>query len=327
MINVIVIVALFVTVLLTGIVRKQAIKRSIIDIPNHRSSHDVPTPRGGGLAIAVVWYVGLVVLKVMDQIDHHIFYAIFGGLPLFVISFLDDLKDLSARVRIIFQALSAAIGTLMIFGNDLLHFDSGSWFLSLVFAAITFVGIIWFINLFNFLDGIDGYLGVESVFFFSAIFVFTEQSFVFVLVAACIGFLFWNWPKAKIFCGDVGSTMIGYNVAVVSIWLANTQQLNICIPIILSSIFWIDASYTIVKRALNKERITQPHRKHAYQRLVQSGLSHQSVVLISLGFNLMQFGVSMLYVNYLSLWYVWILLSALVGGIFLYFAHWRKPFV
>ena len=151
--------------------------------------------------------------------------------------------------------------------------------------------IIWFINLYNFLDGINGYAGSEAVFLALAGFVLFGGNHFLVLGVAVLGFLYWNWNKAKIFMGDVGSTLLGYNIAIFTIYYANEEATNFWIWIILFGLFWFDATLTLVRRKRNKEKLSQAHKKHAYQRLTQSGWSHFKVTNYSIGINLILFAI------------------------------------
>ncbi len=151
--------------------------------------------------------------------------------------------------------------------------------------------IVWFINLYNFLDGIDGYAGSEAIFLGIVGFLLFGGSHFLVLVAAVLGFLVWNWHRAKIFMGDVGSTLLGYNVAIFTIYYANQEPTNLWIWIILFGLFWFDATFTLYRRYKNKEKLSQAHRKHAYQRLTQSGWAHDRVVLFSILVNVVLFGL------------------------------------
>lgn len=272
---------------LTYFVRKLALKNQIVDIPNERSSHSVPTPRGGGVAIAIVWYIGLVVCYIAGWIESTLFFALISGIILSVISLIDDIKNLSPKIRIIAQFLSAALALFALGGFS--SIDMGVFQLEnkimLTVFAIPF--IIWFINLFNFLDGIDGYLGMEGVSVSVGLWILTGNHLLLLFSAAILGFLVWNWPipKAKIFCGDVGSTLIGFNVAIFAIYFQNTQQLSLIVPIMLSGLFWFDATLTLFRRWRNKETLSEAHRKHAYQRIVQSGFSHAKSVYYAMALN------------------------------------------
>jgi Fuc2NAc and GlcNAc transferase len=163
-----------------------------------------------------------------------------------------------------------------------------AWF---ILFPIAIIGIVWFINLFNFLDGIDGYASLEAITIATIMFVFTGSVINLILIACVFGFLYWNWPKAKIFMGDIGSTQLGFILIVLGIYFHNTSELSIIHWIMLSSLFWFDATLTLIRRLINKEKLSVAHRKHAYQRAVQSGLTHQNTILFSIGINLVIAGL------------------------------------
>lgn len=288
------IIALIVSVLLTTLIKKYALKKQILDIPNHRSSHSVPTPRGGGLAIAIVWYAALLVFFVLGKIETRLFWALLSGMILSIVSFVDDIKSLSPKIRMGTQFITAILALYAIGGSHFIDLGFIQFDNIYILTLLSVPFIIWFINLFNFLDGIDGYLGMEGVFIFTALWLFTRNDVLLILVAAILGFLVFNWPaqKAKIFCGDVGSTLIGFNVAIFAIYFQSTSELSIFIPLILSSLFWFDATLTLFKRWRNGEKLSEAHRKHAYQRIVQYGFSHAKVVYLALLVNVFLLGIS-----------------------------------
>ena len=294
--------ALVVAFLLTFYIKHVAIKKQILDIPNDRSSHTIPTPRGGGLAIAAVWYSALVVMFFMGTIEPTLFFALLSGLVLSVVSFIDDLKDLSPKIRIGAQFITAVLVLVALGGSSIVDLGLIRIENTIILSLISIPFIIWFINLFNFLDGIDGYLGMEGVFVMVGMWFFTKNDLLLLFAFAILGFLVWNWPvpKAKIFCGDVGSTLIGFNIAVFSIYFQKIEQISILIPLILSALFWFDATLTLFRRWRNKEKLSVAHRKHAYQRIVQAGFSHAKTVYIAIILNLGLFGLGILAYFYSS---------------------------
>ncbi len=281
------IIAFFLTFIITFIVRKIALKKSFLDIPNKRSSHSIPTPKGGGIAIVFVWYVFLCYFYYKGLIDQNLFFALLPGIILSAVSFFDDIFNLSPEDRLCLQALVSALALFFLGGLqkiDLVFFVFDNVYL---LSFLTFFGIIWFINLFNFLDGIDGYEASEIIFISLALFFFTKNPIVLLLTVVCFGFLLWNWQKAKIFMGDVGSTFLGYTIAVFIIYFQNNDNLPIISSLILSSVFWFDATLTLIRRKLNGEKLTQAHNKHAYQRLTQAGWSHSKVCLYAMLINIL----------------------------------------
>lgn len=275
----------------TYFIKNYMIEKSLVATVNERSSHTTPTPHGGGIALCLTWFIGLVYLYFMGQIESNLFYALLFGAVISIVSFFDDIYELSPKLRLIIQATVAIGGLYFLGGFETLTFgifDIQNPILTNVFA---FFMIIWFINLYNFLDGINGYAGSEAVFLALAGFVLFGGNHFLVLGVAVLGFLYWNWNKAKIFMGDVGSTLLGYNIAIFTIYYANEEATNFWIWIILFGLFWFDATLTLVRRKLNKEKLSQAHKKHAYQRLTQAGWSHYKVTNYSIGLNLLLFAV------------------------------------
>ncbi len=285
------ILLLIISFTLTHLIKNYAIKKSFVAEVNERSSHTSPTPHGGGIAVAVTWFMGISYLFFINDIDSSLYFALLAGVIISVVSFFDDLFELSAKVRLVAQTLVAVLGLYFLGGLekiDLLFFSIDNQVLTNIFA---FFMIVWFINLYNFLDGIDGYAGSEAIFLGIAGFLLFGGSHFLVLVAAVLGFLVWNWHRAKIFMGDVGSTLLGYNVAIFTIYYANQEPTNLWIWIILFGLFWFDATLTLYRRYKNGEKLSQAHRKHAYQRLTQSGWAHDKVVLFSILVNVVLFGL------------------------------------
>ena len=284
-------ILLTVSFLLTYFIKNYAIKKSLVASVNERSSHTTPTPHGGGIAISVTWFTGLIYLYFTNSIQNELFYALLLGSIISIVSFFDDIYELSPKLRLFVQASVAVAGLFALGGFDTLtfgFFDIENPIITNIFA---FFMIIWFINLYNFLDGINGYAGSQSVFLALAGFVLFGGNHFLVLAVAVLGFLYWNWNKAKIFMGDVGSTLLGYNIAIFTIYYANEEPSNLWIWIILFGIFWFDATLTLIRRKLNGEQLSQAHKKHAYQRLTQSGWSHYKVTNYSIGLNLILFAV------------------------------------
>lgn len=268
------------------------IKKALVVTVNERSSHSVPTPHGGGIAIVVTWFIGLIYLYFNNQIDPTLFYALIVGFIISTVSFFDDIFELSAKSRLIVQSVVAVIAIQILGGLQSIEFIIFSIENQIITNIFAFLIIIWFINLYNFLDGINGYAGSQAVFLSVSGFIFFGGNHFLVLAVAVLGFLYWNFNKAKIFMGDVGSTLLGYNVAIFTIYYANQSATNFWIWIILFSLFWFDATLTLVRRKLNKEKLSQAHKKHAYQRLTQVGWSHFKVTNYSIGINLLLFSLA-----------------------------------
>ena len=267
---------------LTYLIKNYYTKKSLFDEINDRSSHTIPTPHGGGIALSITWFLGLFYLFITSQIDINLFYALLVGLIISIVSFFDDLYDLSPKIRLIAQSIVAIGGLYFIGGvHQIIGIEN-----QLFTNIFSFFMIIWFINLYNFLDGINGYAGSEMIFLtLAGFFLFGDVHFI-VLAVATLGFLVWNYGNAKIFMGDVGSTLLGYNVAIFTLYYANKDETNFWIWIILFGVFWFDATYTLIRRTLNREKLSQAHKKHAYQRLNQSGWSHKKVTNYAMFINI-----------------------------------------
>lgn len=311
--------ALFiVSIVLTYMIKAYALKRSVMDIPNERSSHTVPTPRGGGAAIIMVFYVGIFYFR--ESVDVQLFYALLCGLPIAFIGLMDDIFTLSSKIRFLIQSISAGMALYFLDGithMDFILFELQGWWLNI----IAFFAMVWLTNLYNFLDGIDGYAGSEALTVGLGLFLLFNNPLGLVIVAAALGFLIFNWHQASIFMGDIGSTTLGFIFAVFVFY--DTGHGNIYVWLVLLSLFWFDATLTLIRRYLNGERISQAHKKHAYQRLVQSGWAHDKVVWYALLFNLVFLGL-LYYVENVLIVFVFniILLVGIVK-----FIDFRKGFV
>ena len=307
---------------LTYIIKEHSIKNSLVAEVNERSSHTVPTPHGGGIAIAVTWFIGISYLFYVDKIDSSLYYSLMVGIIISVVSYLDDLYELSPKIRLITQGIVATGGILVLGGLHTINFGLFSIDNPIFTNLFAFIGTIWFINLYNFLDGIDGYAGSEAIFLgFAGYLIFGGAHFL-VLIASVLGFLIWNWHKAKIFMGDVGSTLLGYNVAIFTIYYANQNPKNLWVWAILFALFWFDATLTLFRRYKNSEKLSQAHRKHAYQRLTQAGWSHSKVVVFAVAINCLFF--YLIYIN-IALSIVLLLSLALLYSI-VKFVDYKKPF-
>jgi UDP-N-acetylmuramyl pentapeptide phosphotransferase/UDP-N-acetylglucosamine-1-phosphate transferase len=270
----------------TYLIKNYAIKKSLVAIPNDRSSHTIPTPHGGGIAIALSWFIGLSYLYITKNIEPNLFYALSIGIIISAISYFDDLFEISPKVRLSVQSVVAIIGIVLLGGLEKINLGFTLIDNQIVTNLFAFLLIIWFINLYNFLDGIDGYAGSEALFLALAGMALFGDSHFLILMASVSGFLIWNWEKAKIFMGDVGSTLLGYNVAIFTLYYANQESSHLWIWITLFAVFWFDATLTLWRRYLNKEKLSQAHRKHAYQRIIQAGWSHQKTVIGAMFLNI-----------------------------------------
>jgi len=274
---------------LTWLVRIIALHRNIIDIPNERSSHLTPTPRGGGIAIVIAWYTGITILFLTGNLDRDLFLALMSGIALAAISLADDIISLKPVIRLLAQLVTALVAYYFLGGINSVVLFSNIIIPDVVAYPLAIIGITWFINLYNFLDGIDGYASIEAIMMGIFFFLLTGSLPGAVLTASVAGFLIWNWPKAKIFMGDVGSTQLGFILIILGIWFHNEQKLSILWWLVLTIPFWFDATLTLLRRLKNREKISEAHKKHIYQRLHQSGFSHLKVDILLVILNLLLF--------------------------------------
>jgi len=269
----------------TGLVRRFALARSILDVPNHRSSHTVPTPRGGGAAILLAFCAGLASLATARVIALPLLMAIGGGsLVIAAIGWLDDRRSVSAGWRAGVQFVVAAWALFWLGGMPSISVGSMELRVGMAGSLAALVGIVWCTNLYNFMDGIDGIAGSQAVtagLFGGILLAQHDQlglaSIAFLTAGCSLGFLFWNWAPAKIFMGDVGSGMLGFILAAIAVAAENAGTVPLVVSALLVGPFVLDATLTLFRRLMLRERWYEAHRSHAYQRAVQSGLSHSQV--------------------------------------------------
>ncbi|MEP7311060.1 MAG: glycosyltransferase family 4 protein [Pseudomonadota bacterium] len=289
------VIAWLVSFALTGVVQRQALRARLLDIPNARSSHALPTPRGGGIAIAIVVCAGLAILAALGRVTSTTVLAIVPAtLAVAIAGLVDDRRGLSARIRLVIHFAAAALYIGTIGGPPALGIawlDGLPWLPS----AVTLLGLVWLLNLFNFMDGIDGIAGAELVFVSFALALVTQLSsgppasplFAVLLGAAGAGFLGWNWPPAKIFMGDVGSGFVGLALGALSLQTMQECGIAMWVPLILLASFTTDATVTLLRRVVRGETWHAAHRTHAYQWLSRRWGSHRKVVLALLASNLL----------------------------------------
>jgi Fuc2NAc and GlcNAc transferase len=268
---------------LTGAMRRYALRSELLDVPNERSLHRTPIPRGGGVAVVLVTLAGLTTAGLLSKIPAEVAWALGGGGALVAaVGWLDDRRGVSARVRATVHAAAACWAAYWIWGE-------------LTPAALAgVVCIMWAINLYNFMDGIDGLAGAEASsigLIAGALFLMAGRSdlaaVAFLVAAAALGFLGWNWPPARIFLGDVGSGFLGFTFGALSLIAGRSGALPLALCLLLAGVFAFDATITLLRRAARGEPWHQAHRSHAYQRLVQAGSTHGQVtggvLLVNLG--------------------------------------------
>ena len=252
--------------------------RQILDLPNERSSHTRPTPRGGGLAVTPVILTGWLLLAGVGVVLSGQLVVMGGALGLLLLSWQDDRKSLPARTRLLVHLLAVVAGIYALPAKELVFQGWLPFWLDRAAAGLLW---LWFLNLYNFMDGIDGITGIETLCIAGGLwFLSPAQEQSAVLAGAAAGFLLWNWHPAKIFLGDSGSVPLGYLLAWLLLRMAGD---GFWAPaLILPAYYLADATITISKRALRREKIWQAHRQHFYQKAVQGGASHSRVALLIL---------------------------------------------
>ena len=292
-------VAVFtVTLALTGAVRTFLRRRAILDHPNERSSHEVPTPRGGGWGLVPVLLLGWLTAVHLGGFPLAPMAVICGlAAVLGLLSWLDDLRGLPPAVRLAGQVLAVAAALITVPLPGAVFWGGLPPSVDLLAAGVLWV---WYINLFNFMDGIDGITGVETVStgigvavaVLVAGFAVPLGAFGWIAAAAAAGFLVWNWQPAKIFLGDVGSVPLGFLLGWMLLWLAAVGQG--AAALIIAGYYLTDATVTLVRRAARGEKVWRAHREHFYQQAVQRGASHGRVSLTILAANVALIGLAAL---------------------------------
>jgi Fuc2NAc and GlcNAc transferase len=267
----------------------------MVEIPNERSLHDIPVPKGGGVAITLTWYIGITILFFLGVIERSLYFALLSGIMIALVSLIDDIKGLKPIIRLIVHFLTAILAFYFLKGLRPLVMPEISFNYNYLIYPLAIIGMVWFINLFNFMDGVDGFASVEVITISAVLFVMSWNIITILLIVCVTGFLCWNWPKAKIFMGDVGSTQLGFVLIVLGIYFHNTLEFSILNWIMLTSPFWFDATLTLFRRWRNKEKLSEAHRKHVYQRIVQAGFSHKKVNIFLILINLFIIALIILY--------------------------------
>jgi len=280
--------------ILTGGVRQYALRRRILALPNERSSHTIPTPRGGGLGFVVLFLL----LMWRSPVDHRTLVALCGGVLVATVGWIDDRVSLSAWIRALAHAFAAAWALYWLGGLPSVEIGLFRIPLGVLGWPIGILGIVWLINLYNFMDGIDGLAAGQAVIasavggallYVSGLHGLGELAWA--LAALVMGFLMWNWAPAKIFMGDVASGFLGYTFAVLSISSEQQGGPPILLWALLLGVFVVDATATLLRRIRQGEKWYEAHRSHAYQLATQLGYSHAYVsgaaLIISVGLGLL----------------------------------------
>lgn len=263
--------------------------RRLLDIPNNRSSHTTPTPRGGGIAIVLATLIAALSAHFTNLINYTSLYLLIPGLLMTLIGIADDFITLKIQTRLVIQLLAAAAITLIT-----LNHTSFSTLVAISLGIAAIIGIVWLTNLYNFMDGINGLAGLQSIFVCSSMsLIFYAEGthhaitlLMLMLSSASLGFLYWNFPKAKLFMGDAGSLFIGITLATLMVWTVRNNLLTTYYWLIILAAFIVDASYTLFIRTITRQKFYLPHRSHFYQKIAIKLNSHTKATLLIMTFNL-----------------------------------------
>ena len=282
-----------VSCVLTWSIRRYAIARDVMDHPNHRSSHCVPTPRGGGLAFVAVFLMTVPLVVHLGYLTLASSLALTGaGLFLAVLGFFDDHSHIQAHWRLLGHFIACVMAVFLLGGLPPITFFAWTLPANFIADALAVIYLVWLLNLYNFMDGIDGIAGVEAVSVClgaSGLYYlngdFGLMLMPLLLAAAVCGFLFWNFPIARIFMGDAGSSFLGFSLGVLSIQAAWINGSYLWCWLILLGIFIVDATLTLMCRFFRGDVLHEAHRSHAYQKATSYFGKHTPVTLFVLMIN------------------------------------------
>nr|WP_253400358.1 glycosyltransferase family 4 protein [Pseudomonas marginalis] len=276
-----------ISLLLTSALRRYALSKSLIDVPNARSSHTVPTPRGGGVAIVLSFLLLVPLLSIFSLLPWASAWGLIGaGVGVAVLGFLDDHGHIAARWRLLGH-FSAAVWALFWLGGIPpltimgVVFDMG-W----IGMVLSLFYLVWMLNLYNFMDGIDGLASIEAIAvcvsasLIYALMGFSSLAWAPLLLSFTVaGFLYWNFPPAKIFMGDAGSGFLGVTLGILSLQAAWVSPALLWVWVILMGVFVVDATFTLVRRLVRGDKVYEAHRSHAYQYASRQFGRHLPVTL------------------------------------------------
>lgn len=287
--------------------------RKLLDIPNARSAHWESIPRGAGSIFVLLWIFSLWFGYHSGWLPFREFQLFSAGTAMIsLLGFWDDFHQLNFKIRLMAQII-ISIGTLFLIGNiSGFHFMGATpVYLGWGALLLALLGLVWSTNAFNFMDGLDGFTGLEAIFVLGVgglLFWLQGEaktaSLLWMMVAGVSGFLIWNWPKAKVFMGDAGSYCLGFTIALFAIVGDAWYGIPVILWVILYGIFWFDATVTLFRRFLRRENLAVAHREHAYQRLHRSGFLPRHILMWTFAVNSLLAGIALgLYFN--PQWFIW----------------------
>ena len=286
-------VALVVSMLLTGAFTHPGSRMHILDHPNERSLHTTPTPRTGGVAIVIGILAGGIILFFVSGVGFARELRWLGGLAALIasVSYLDDRRHIPVGYRLTAHTVASVmlgiagltVGSLSLPG---IAHAIPAW----LAGILTVLFGVWVINLYNFMDGMDGFAGGMTVFGFGTLASLGwwggDHNFAavnLIIAGSAAGFLVFNFPAAKIFMGDTGSSTLGFLAAGMALWGNATGLVPLWISVLVFLPFIVDATVTLLRRLIRREKVWQAHKSHYYQRLVQAGWGHRKTVLVEYG--------------------------------------------
>lgn len=316
-------------------VHRELIRRHLIDAPNERSSHTIPTPRGGGIAIVLVILTTLGLLSLIEQ-DVLSLSLLPCVLLLAVVSFRDDIKPLSARVRFLVQCSV----TLLFLATLVLQKEGFSAVLKtpsgITAGLVLFAWVVGYANAFNFMDGINGISSMQALVTGTGTALVValcdtsiDQHLVMLALAvagAALGFLPHNFPKARMFMGDVGSAPLGFLLAALALWvLRDYGRIAFASVVLLHLNYVMDTGITLIRRISRGENWRQAHKEHFYQRLVRAGKSHSFVTISEFALQIVILGLALLFLFVGAVPRILIVLSVILIWA-VYFAYAERVF-
>ena len=282
-----VVLAFLISALLTRRICNPASRLHVLDHPNERSLHTRATPRTGGVAILAGVSAGFVLLALWEEMGNFLPWFGLSAAIMAALSFMDDRRGLSVRVRLLGHLASAGILVASGLVLPFISLPSVMWewpaWLGMIFSLLF---LIWMANLYNFMDGMDGFAGGMAVIGFGTFAVLGGMSgnglfmaLSLIIAASSGGFLLFNFPPARLFMGDVGSSVLGLLAAAFSLWGARDGVFPFWLAVLVFSPFVVDATVTLNRRILQGDKVWEAHKIHYYQRLVQLGWGHKKTVL------------------------------------------------
>lgn len=278
---------------LTLVLRRYALAKSLMDVPNERSSHSIPTPRGGGLAIVVAFTLALPILSSLGAMSWPVVWGLMGaGLLVAAIGFADDHGHIAARWRLLGHFAAAIWAIFCLNGLAPIRLFNDTVDLGWFGDILAVFYLVWMLNLYNFMDGIDGLASVEAMSVCIGICLVcwltgsTQLVWPSLLLACAVaGFLCWNFPPARIFMGDAGSGFLGVVLGVLVLQATWVSSELIWSWLVLLGVFIVDATWTLLRRLIRGDKVYQAHRSHAYQHASRRFGSHRVVTLATLAIN------------------------------------------